>query len=249
MSFKDLAASSISLALTVSIVAAPWNEALAAESVVQPDDADAAATDADADDAEAEGGEAGVEGEDADPAGEELTEEEAAALAEAEAAEAAAAEAAAEAELEEASEAAAADAEGEKPEASIDDLYPEPQFGGKFPATGRGMIIAGTVIASAGAAAVITSALITTCPYEENTRSCTLAPQQNLFIPMSIAVTAVGAMLLGAGFGYKARYGKWQKKYAEAKAERGAEKSPEPTAILAPVLMQRGGGFVYAGRF
>ena len=168
-------------------------------------------------------------------------EAEAAAAAEAEAAAAAEAEAAAAAEAE-AEAAAAAEAEAaEPPPPSFipeeDDKPEEPRIAGK-PATGKGLIIAGSVVAGVGAAMTLTFSLITRkCSYD-GPLQCRLENQDRFLIPMGAATLLTGTMLLGVGIGYHVNYKRWERWSPQ-----------EKKTVIVPTTLPGGGGLAWVGRF
>lgn len=159
-------------------------------------------------------------------------EAEAAAAAEAEAAAAAEAEAAAAAEAEK-------EKEAEPPPPSFmpdeDDGPEEPRIAGKS-ATGKGLMIAGGVVAGVGLGLTITFSLITRNCSIEGPLQCGLQNQDTFLIPMGAATLLAGTMVLGVGVGYHIRYKRW-KRLSENK-----------TALL-PTTLPRGAGLAWVGRF
>ncbi|MCA9706207.1 MAG: hypothetical protein KDK70_10190, partial [Myxococcales bacterium] len=160
-------------------------------------------------------------------------EAEAAAAAEAEAEAAAAAEA-------EAAAAAEAEKQAEPPPPSFvpeeDDGPEEPMIAGK-PATGKGLMIAGGVVAGVGLGLTITFSLITRkCSYD-GPLQCRLQNQDNFLIPLGAATLLTGSMLLGVGAGYHVRYKRWKRLSGEKKT------------ALVPTTMNRGAGLAWVGRF
>ncbi|KIG16684.1 hypothetical protein DB30_04157 [Enhygromyxa salina] len=113
----------------------------------------------------------------------------------------------------------------------------EPTWGPKdqFPMNGKGMLITGGVVTGLGAGFIVTSILITGCDYE-SALSCKLAPQRDFLVPLAVASTGLGLLLLGVGVGNRIKYKRW---------ERWA---PE-TAVVPTMVPGGGGGVAMVGRF
>ena len=125
----------------------------------------------------------------------------------------------------------------EQPSSDLD-LPPEPMVGKKS-ATGKGLLIAGISAAGLGVAMLGTSIAITQCNYN-GPLQCKYATQRSLFVPTSLAVMLAGAVLVGAGLGFRARYKKWEQSRDKA--------SPRKTALV-PAYLRGGAGLFYTGEF
>ncbi|PRQ05671.1 hypothetical protein [Enhygromyxa salina] len=113
----------------------------------------------------------------------------------------------------------------------------EPTWGPKdqYPMNGKGMLITGGLVTGLGAGFIVTSILITRCDFD-SALSCKLAPQRDFLVPLAVASTGLGLLLLGVGVGNRIKYKKW---------ERWA---PE-TAVVPTMVPGGGGGVAMVGRF
>ncbi|PRP92378.1 hypothetical protein ENSA5_49480 [Enhygromyxa salina] len=115
---------------------------------------------------------------------------------------------------------------------------PEPTWGPKdqYPMNGKGMLITGGLITGLGAAFIVTSVLITDCNFD-SALSCKLGDQRDFLIPLSVAATGLGVLLVGVGIGNHVKYKRW---------ERWA---PEKTAVVPTLVPGGGGGVAWVGKF
>src|SRR5690606_32227185 len=114
---------------------------------------------------------------------------------------------------------------------------PEPTWGPKnqYPRNGKGMLITGGVVTGVGAAFIVTSVLLTRCDFE-STLSCKYGDRRDFLVPLSVATTGRGLLLIGVGVGNHVKYKKWK------------NWTPEQTALV-PSYVPGGGGVAYVGRF
>lgn len=112
---------------------------------------------------------------------------------------------------------------------------PEPKFG-KHSATGRGMMLAGTVLTGVGAGLIAFSWIATECNYD-SAFECKFADQRTFFVPTSVALTGLGLVLLATGLGYRGKYKRWE------------NWQPGQQAMVVPTVMRGGGGLGLVGRF
>ncbi|HLT37072.1 MAG TPA: hypothetical protein VK034_12330 [Enhygromyxa sp.] len=114
---------------------------------------------------------------------------------------------------------------------------PEPTWGPKnqYPRNGKGMLITGGIVTGLGAAFIVTSVLITRCDFD-SALSCKYGDQRDFLVPLSVATTSLGLLLIGVGVGNHVKYKKWK------------NWTPEQSALV-PSYMPGGGGVAYVARF
>jgi hypothetical protein len=96
-------------------------------------------------------------------------------------------------------------------------------------------MITGGTVTGLGAAFIITSVLITTCDFE-SALACKLNDQRDFLVPLAVATTGLGLMLIGVGVGNHVKYKRWK------------NWTPEQTAVV-PTMVPGGGGMAWVGKF
>ncbi len=122
---------------------------------------------------------------------------------------------------------------------------PEPRIG-KRAATGKGLLIGGSITLAGGIALLATSIAITRCEDERGAQAC---DEDTLLIPAAATMTAAGIAILATGLVYNSRYKKWQKRQGGAQAGLGAAGHGVHGFMVAPSFGSTSAGFAAVGRF
>jgi hypothetical protein len=129
----------------------------------------------------------------------------------------------------------------------VDDGRPEePRVGGK-PRTGKGLMIAGGAVLGAGLASTITFAAITRGCSIDGPLECKYRNQDQFLIPMGVAASLLGAVLLSVGVGYHVSYKRWERWTPGQDQKKG--KKRRASAVVAPTMVRGGAGMAATGRF